>query len=354
MGDQDDETDETQGLFRHFAHKWQGDKPLRWITLSKAVDLVATTLNTSPAVAGALLLSEAIPPTVPWVKYAITPQDEGIKLVEIDPSLLIHASFDFRQGLFWIDDEGWDLQAVYVEQNHLEAKLEKIQSEHLRNERDRFVRFARRAIDNGVRGDKPPRWIDLYKAVRLIRKTLGILPGVAQELLQTQAIPPAVPWKGEVSRTWSNGMTFLMPTEIRRAEVIVADIHWGAGSMKSPASEGIIFEIRIEQNHLETWLEKKRPALVAQLAPLAPVSEDRVSKNKGKGGRPASSLRADVPIRLTAFVEKRGEPWVKHQTTSQLAKEVRAIFEKKNPPVDLGPRRTLEDWIGQWRSERGL
>jgi hypothetical protein len=275
MADQD-ETDERHKLFEDINARWQGDKPNRWIDLSQAVDLVANALAVQPAKAGASLLSGAIPPAVPWAAFTMYPEldDEAGRPIEIEERLLINASFDFRQGLIWIDEGGFRLEDIYIEQNRLEVWLEK-------ERRDELVRFARKAINVGLRGDKPNRWIELYKAVKLIKETLGMLPGPAQELLQKEAIPPAVPWVGEVSRTWSDGTTFLMPIEIRRAQVTGADIHVGAGSMRSGVpDESIIFEIHVELNHLEAWLEK-RTAPVVQPVPSAPAN--MAPKNKAEG-----------------------------------------------------------------------
>jgi len=311
----ENEIDERHKLFEDINTRWQGDKPNRWIDLSQAVDLVAKTLGMVPAVAGSSLLSEAIPPAVPWAgpglefsKYPM-PDDEARELVEIDPSLLTYASFVFRQGLIWIDDGGWNLRNIYIELNHLDAWLEKKQSENLRNERDKFVRFCRKAINSGLQGDKPNRWIELYKAVRLIAKTLGILPGPAQELLQKEAIPPAVPWVGEVYRTWNDGTTYLMPTAIRQAEVSGADIHFGAQSMKSPANEGIIFEIRIEQNHLEAWLEKRKAPVLHLVKPDQSSSAEPARKTPG----PKAPVQRDAAIRARLERGERpgtsGSPW---------------------------------------------
>jgi hypothetical protein len=311
----ENEIDERHKLFEDINTRWQGDKPNRWIDLSQAVDLVAKTLGMVPAVAGSSLLSEAIPPAVPWAgpglefsKYPM-PDDEAWELVEFDPSLLKYASFDFRQGLIWIDDGGWDLRNIYIEQNHLEAWLEKKQSENLRKERDKLVRFARKAINSGLRGDKPNRWIELYKAVDLVAETLGMLPGPARELVQKEAIPPAVPWVGEVYRTWNDGTTYLMPTEIRQAEVTGADIHFGAQSMKSPANEGIIFEIHIEQNHLEAWLEKRKAPVLHLVQPDQSSSAKAARKAPG----PKAPVQRDAAIRARLELGERpgtsGSPW---------------------------------------------
>jgi hypothetical protein len=111
--------------------RWPGDKPNRWIRLSHVVLRVAITLDTSQTVAGALLLSEAIPPVVPWAVHSKLPEpepgdeDDWKKPTEIPPSLLIHASFDFRQGVLWINDGSFDLEDIYLEQNRLDAWLER-------------------------------------------------------------------------------------------------------------------------------------------------------------------------------------------------------------------------------------
>ena len=165
-----------------------------------------------------------------------------------------------------------------------------------------------------------------------------------------------MPWVLEEWRRLVDGTSEGVPREIDRSSLTGARFDFSSDTIWTVEGDLHVSEdIYIEQNHLKAWLEKrKRPAEANQLVQSAPAKEDRVPKNMGKGGRPASSLRADVRIQLTAFAEKRGKAWVKDQTTSQLAKEVRSMFQKKKPPVHLGPRQTLEDWIGQWRSERDL
>jgi hypothetical protein len=363
--------------------KLQGAKPNRWIELRAAVGIVAQQLNVRRPGAQYLLAFEATPPAVPWVGLVDTlPENgrEGPGLTgpsEISLAELRKADVNFSLGCMTLATpdhyamlglNDCTISNIVIELNHLEAWLEeKLKAREvqpvLASAGDRpaegemidFKSLPRELVWKNISGpiafDKPNRWIKPSDAIRLIAEKLDVPPEGARELLLKEAIPPLVLWAGDAygsDRAGAPGPVVITRAILRDAMDVAFDIE----AITSP-QWGYIEDIHIEQNHLEVWLEeKKRSAQVIQLAPSAPAN--RAPKNKGKGGRPASSLRADVRIQLAAFFEKRGEAWVKAQTTGQLAKEVRVTFAKKTPPVDLGPRQTLKDWIGQWRSERGL
>jgi len=125
-------------------------------------------------------------------------------------------------------------------------------------------------INCKLQGAKPNRWIGLTDAAWIIHKKLGVEIGEAQELLHSQALPPAVPWVGlERRRVEEDDMTWLVPVQIERAAVIVAEIDFGLEDMRSPARQEPIKGIHIELNHMEAWLEKYKARMV-QPVPASP------------------------------------------------------------------------------------
>jgi hypothetical protein len=395
-------------------YRLQGPKPKRWISLNDAVWIIAQKLKLQQDEARELLQKEALPPAVPWVGLwcamlwngrPFLPRPKKIDRATAEAG---EVNFNFTYADIGLPADKIQILDIHIELNHLEAWLEKrmapvgqpvpaspedrpvegeMTDEMLPDEPSGILplgpyghiqvwtppampwgdmlppegagtgllsKSAAEVWDDinlRLQGDKPTRWIELEDAGYIIAKKLGVLPGEACDLLRKEAAPPAVPWVGLECDTEGDGTRVLRPRQIPSGSLFTrAEINFCSDDIFFPPRDEHMWWILVELNHLEAWIEKRK-APVTQPVPSA-TGKDMAPKNKG--GRPASALKTDVRIRLTAFVEKRGEPWVKHQTTSQLAKEVRAIFERMNPPVDLGPRQTLEDWIRQWRSERGL
>jgi hypothetical protein len=139
-------------------------------------------------------------------------------------------------------------------------------------------------INEYLQGDKPNRWITLREAVKLIVETLKVPPGEAQELLQTQTLPPAVPWVGDHHRYYptTGGSRHFM--EIRRSSLISADANFDPhlnaiwfDRQGRIAGDAGIERVHIERNHLEAWLEKYK-ARTGQPVPASP--EDRPEKGE--------------------------------------------------------------------------
>jgi hypothetical protein len=124
-------------------HHLQGDRPICWIPLSKAVKLVVETLNVQPGEARELLWREAVPPAVPWVGWKRFPRKEdgphgaasrdsaSSMPVEISLAELREADVNFSFEFVRLpeNEEGADtILDLRIELNHLEAWLEKYQA----------------------------------------------------------------------------------------------------------------------------------------------------------------------------------------------------------------------------------
>jgi hypothetical protein len=116
----------------------QGNKPNRWIKLSEAVRIIGEKLNEEASEAREVLHNQALPPAVPWVGVVRAWWEDGNRAaaIEIRRELLIRAQIDLIADIILLENEyrtsEYDSYCVsikydnfYVEQNHLEAWLEK-------------------------------------------------------------------------------------------------------------------------------------------------------------------------------------------------------------------------------------
>jgi hypothetical protein len=204
----------------------------------------------------------------------------------------------------------------------------------------------------------PNHWIKLLDAVKYIATELKVLPGEARALLQFEAHPPAVPWVSKVLiqaiESGPGGRLvetdeFIESNAIERSWLVDADFNFNFETVRQPGHR-IMYNVHVERNHLEAWLEKRR----APVPHLVQQDQSSSAKPRVNGGRPPLPLKGDVQLALEAFRVKRGAAWLKDRTTGQLAKELRKAFDNKKPPVSLPARSTLEGWIDEWRDERKL
>jgi hypothetical protein len=277
----------------------QGNKPNRWIRLSDAVPIIVEKLNEEMSLAREVLHTQALPPAVPWVSVVRAWWEDGNReaVIEIRRELLIRAQIDLVADIILLDNEyrtsEYDSYRIslkydnfYVEQNHLEAWLEKykargdqavhwlpVGADHIpvwtsaampweeygpEPECELLLPDAEGAcgawdtINYYLQGDKTNRWVRLNDAVRIIKQKLNEEMGEARKWLLKKALPPAVPWVG-LRYVMSNGdRAPPWPMEINSHD---KDVNFATLTVATP--EGMFRDIYIELNHLEAWLEKQ-------------------------------------------------------------------------------------------------
>ena len=218
----------------------------------------------------------------------------------------------------------------------------------------RQAQFGWGWINRRLQGEKPNQWIPLSKAVERVRKKLNVLVGMAQEILQKEAIPPAVPWAGTwllpvqcFSEAWTAGVfakTLNLPLDkttaylermvermgrvdgtvpvimqISPAELRVTEVDFSLAMMVFPRRAGRIEDIRIEQNHLMAWLEKykaQRPQLASRRADSDAEAPD--PSHNGFPGRPS------IKHLILAELKRRAEAG---ETLPAVGKEAQALHE---------------------------
>jgi hypothetical protein len=139
-------------------------------------------------------------------------------------------------------------------------------------------------VNRKLQGANPNRWIGLNDAAWIIAQKLSVPMGEGREVLQREALPPAVPWVGLDRSVEGDDATWLLPWEIDRATVEGADVDFNFEDLRSPACGRHFRRIHIELNHLEAWLEKKLKAREVQ--PVLSVSANKDMAPKNKGGAP--------------------------------------------------------------------
>jgi hypothetical protein len=156
-------------------------------------------------------------------------------------------------------------------------------------------------INERLKGAKPNRWIDLDSAVWIIAKKLGLLPGQAQELLRTKAIPPAIPWVGMCIILQDDGTRRHELMVIERGPFTRADIHFHSDQIYFPGQDEPVWEPKPELNHLEAWIaeyEAQQPQLASRRADSGAGVPDPY--RNGFPGRPSIRHLIDAEFRRRA------------------------------------------------------
>jgi hypothetical protein len=146
-----------------------------------------------------------------------------------------------------------------------------------------FLRERWEGINRDLQGDKPNRWASLMDAAWIIHHKLSIPIGEAQELLQTQALPPAVPWVGAIWSELKDGTKSVQLVVINRASMS-AGIDFSGEKLILLVRELHVEEIHVELNHLEARLAKYVLSTV-QPVPMAPARKNAAPKNNGGAPR---------------------------------------------------------------------
>jgi len=198
---------------------------------------------------------------------------------------------------------------------------------------DGVVVLAWNQINLIFQGDKPPRWINLLDAVWIIAQKLDVPMGVAEGLLQKEALPPDVPWVGLRYLIDKRPMTTPTPWVINRAMLDEAPVNLYPVTMME-APEYLFMFICTELNHLETWMEawlkKNRPAPMVQPVPSTPAKEDRAPKNRGRGYGPYFDIILNMFRGLDA---QRWKQWCVRSERG-MAAYLREHWKKLNPAGD--------------------